>query len=206
MQTSSPASAIIDSNKSFSAEMFCRNDVATAPGTLVAPRTSTISGGVGSAATCSRHLFEGLSAPLRFFAMCKHATLVLQSHIVVVSVLLVTLFLATVGYWFEYEADDAIACEYDYELVNNAWERYTVEDSCKVTHLLTMYSVSGAHVHSWEDVCEKDNEALVCGMWRPSLTLHVVAFILVICALSTASAHACGCCCVGSPPRTKTTL
>mmetsp|Transcript_31951 Transcript_31951/g.72903 ORF Transcript_31951/g.72903 Transcript_31951/m.72903 type:complete len:218 (+) Transcript_31951:59-712(+) len=132
--------------------------------------------------------------------MCKQATCVLQSHIVFVSVLVVTLLLAMFGTWFEHEFIDGRSCAYGNPppYVFRA-TMYHAETEYKCAH--------GTYATNWGDLCDFDtSDRRVCAMWRPSLTLHIVAFVLVICALSTASAQACGCCCVGTKTNLKCSL
>mmetsp|Transcript_46598 Transcript_46598/g.108622 ORF Transcript_46598/g.108622 Transcript_46598/m.108622 type:complete len:216 (-) Transcript_46598:87-734(-) len=124
--------------------------------------------------------------------MCKQGTCPVIGQIAVASLLIITILLATIGVWFRHEFDGGSGgCSFIYRVY--------------ISHGETEYNcdwLEGTSSTSWEDACEYNDEAAVCGMWRPSQTLHIISLVLVICALSTASAHACACCCEG----TKTNL
>mmetsp|Transcript_62303 Transcript_62303/g.115635 ORF Transcript_62303/g.115635 Transcript_62303/m.115635 type:complete len:219 (-) Transcript_62303:166-822(-) len=121
--------------------------------------------------------------------MCKQSTNALIGHITLSSFIVVLIGMGMVGVWFG-DSDELPHCQTHFRVA--MWYK-EVENECW-----------GSHSMSWEEIC--DQEDLVdsdkrphgCAMWRPSLTLHIVSFVLIICGISTAGAQACGCCCQGA--------
>mmetsp|Transcript_19018 Transcript_19018/g.44371 ORF Transcript_19018/g.44371 Transcript_19018/m.44371 type:complete len:247 (-) Transcript_19018:154-894(-) len=124
--------------------------------------------------------------------MCRYSNCTLIGHISLLSVILALSGIAIIGVWYTSTAKEDRYCYPEFRVT--MWGM-RAEEHC-----------SGSSTSDpWEEICDgwdeddvAENDSQGCAMWRPSLTLHLISFILSIAALSTAGAQACGCCCPGT--------
>mmetsp|Transcript_9230 Transcript_9230/g.16623 ORF Transcript_9230/g.16623 Transcript_9230/m.16623 type:complete len:223 (-) Transcript_9230:93-761(-) len=125
--------------------------------------------------------------------MCKQANPLLICHIVATSLAAVCVSLAMYGTWFTHEVDNDALLEHQ-----------DGPSHCRVVEKVSLNYVEydskcwASHRDSWDEACEAPEDKPICDMWRPSLTLHTLAFIQLLGAVATASVQGSGCCCPGS--------
>mmetsp|Transcript_65173 Transcript_65173/g.121490 ORF Transcript_65173/g.121490 Transcript_65173/m.121490 type:complete len:225 (-) Transcript_65173:66-740(-) len=118
--------------------------------------------------------------------MCKLATKPLIGHIALTSVVATCITLATGGVWFSQSVGEA-PC--------------TAKVSVTLFNIETESNCLDTYSGTWGERCEQehgDEQPQGCAMWRPSLSLHIVGLVLVVCSISSAGSQACGCCCQGT--------